>query len=1186
MPSNLRKLLANLLVKTPVRIVLGLYLAYLLFFWLAFNPLVKWAAPKFIAEQSRHLLSIASARFNPFTLTLDVNGLHLAEADGKPLLDFEELTVDFSAGSLWRFAWTFDAVHLTAPHLNVALLEGGRLNWSGLIEAFQSKAPPAKEKSAGLPRMLIRDIVLKAGRIDLADRTVGFSTQLNPINFSLDELSSLPDDVGNHTLSATTALGARIRWKGEVGLKPVVASGDLAIDNVDLARLWPYVRERLPAMAPAAGVAALSLAYRAAWADQRLSLNLDRLAATLDQLALRGRDAKTPAIALDHLALQNGAFDLGRRRIDIGGIELKGGRIDLQRERDGSLNVGRWFAGPPAVAEASAATASAQPATVTAPAAEPWRIHLAAFNLDGLGVKLSDQTFITPLSVGVGNIQLGFSAHAEAGGGPLQAGVAGLKLVVSDVRLDSSLLKQPPFRLKSLAVSGGKADLATQTASLERVWLSGGEIVAGRDAQGRIPLADAFKPAVPAAAATQGAKGEGQAKPWHWQVAEAGLSGFQVRAVDEAVQPAGELTLAAIEASVKGLSDDFSKALPVKLALRVKQGGRFSASGQVVPGKPSADLKLQLADLALAPAQPYLAQAANLSLASGRASLEGRLKYAGRPDFKGGFTVDELLLNESEGGARFLAWKQLRGSQLSASDKHLNLEELKLQGLGAKLVIYQDKSLSLKKILKSAPADTPPAPASGRGAGGEAESAPLPPSADAARAPLPPAGEGQSVAAGEGKPDFVIGIERIGVEDGELDFADYSLALPFGTRIHHFKGHFNGIANRPGSVAQLELDGQVDDYGLARAVGQVDLFNATRFMDIKVVFRNVEMTNLTPYSATFAGRKIDSGKLSLDLEYKIKERQLLGENQVIMDKLTLGERVESPGAMNLPLDLAIAILQDSDGKIDLGLPVSGSLDDPQFSYGRIIWKAISNVIVKIATAPFRALASLFGGNAEKLEKVAFEAGEADLTPPEKEKFKTIAKILEKRPGLALSVHGAWNADIDRPVLKERQLRRAVAERMGIKLAAGEEPGPLSTANAKVQAALAELYAERYGKPEWASLEGKWKQANAEQKPGQDGQLMSRLKGLFKAKQEPLSAEDLARLKGIDLYALLYQRLLDREVVADAALQNLAAQRAQAVVASLAGLGAPAARVQVADSVALTGEGREVAMKLELGVAKK
>jgi len=369
-------------------------------------------------------------------------------------------------------------------------------------------------------------------------------------------------------------------------------------------------------------------------------------------------------------------------------------------------------------------------------------------------------------------------------------------------------------------------------------------------------------------------------------------------------------------------------------------------------------------------------------------------------------------------------------------------------------------------------------------------------------------------------------------------------------------------------------------------VGQIDLFNPTGFMDIKTVFRNVEMVNLTPYSATFAGRKIASGRLSLDLEYKIKQRQLLGENQIIMNKLTLGERVEAPGAKNLPLDLAIAILQDSDGVIELGLPVSGSLDDPQFSYGRIIWKAIGNILTKIVTAPFRALGALFGGGGEKLEKIAFEAGEHGLTPPEKEKFKQIAQILNKRPGLALSIHGVWAAEIDRPVMKESQLRRAVAEKMGIKLGPDEDAGPISTANPKSRTALEVLYAQRFSEADWLALKTKWTQANPDKNPQSGtGKMMSRLKGLFK-KEEPLSADDLAQLKDADLHGLLYQRLLEKETVTDEALKALAQRRGESAVKGLAAAGAPVDRVTLGEAQAVEASGREVQAKLELGVAKK
>jgi hypothetical protein len=346
------------------------------------------------------------------------------------------------------------------------------------------------------------------------------------------------------------------------------------------------------------------------------------------------------------------------------------------------------------------------------------------------------------------------------------------------------------------------------------------------------------------------------------------------------------------------------------------------------------------------------------------------------------------------------------------------------------------------------------------------------------------------------------------------------------------------------------------------------------------------MVNLTPYTATFAGYKIASGKLSLDLEYKIKKRQLLGENQIIMDKLTLGERLEGPNIKHLPLELAIAILKDSDGRIDLGLPVSGSLDDPQFSYGRIIWKAIGNILTKIVTAPFRALASLFGGSGEKLEKIAFDAGEQSLTPPEKEKFKQISQILNKRPGLALTVHGAWSAEIDRPVMKEQQLRRAVAEKMGLKLAPDEDAGPISTSNPKARAGLEALYAERFGEPDWKTLEAKWLKANPEKKQESGaGKMLSRLKGLFKPEQ-PLSEADLNALKGADLHALLYARLLDKETVGDETLKKLAERRGQAIIEGLAAAGAPRERIQAAAIEVFQGEGKEVPAKLELGVAGK
>ena len=191
----------------------------------------------------------------------------------------------------------------------------------------------------------------------------------------------------------------------------------------------------------------------------------------------------------------------------------------------------------------------------------------------------------------------------------------------------------------------------------------------------------------------------------------------------------------------------------------------------------------------------------------------------------------------------------------------------------------------------------------------------------------------------------------------------------------------------------------------------------------------------------FAGYRIAEGKISLDLQYKVRDGQLEGANQIVIDKLTLGERVDSPDALKLPLELAIAILKDSDGRIDLGLPVSGNLNDPQFSYGALIWKAIGNLLTRIVTAPFRAhRRACWGSSGEKLEAIDFDAGSDRLLPPEREKLKQVAQLLAKRPQLKLSVPGQYSEAADGAALRARAVRLEIDRRAGIKLAAGRGAG--------------------------------------------------------------------------------------------------------------------------------------------------
>lgn len=663
---------------------------------------------------------------------------------------------------------------------------------------------------------------------------------------------------------------------------------------------------------------------------------------------------------------------------------------------------------------------------------------------------------------------------------------------------------------------------------------------------------------------------------WRYAIEQIELADFAFDWQDQSTEPAAALRVQDINITATGLSEDGNRPVPLTAALQVASGGRLTATGELVPKSGALGVDVRLSDLALDAAQPYLSEFLKLRIVSGTLNIDGKaLLVDGKPRFDGGFSLRQLRLDETEDQSLFLALQKLSTKKLTLNAEGVDVDTLTLSGLDTKLHITKDRSLNLGRLLRESPE-------SGQTRNNTA--------GDGTGKVLNPAVASTPTSAGTASqpvPAFTVGIEQLRIRNSALDFSDHSLALPFGTHIHNLRGVINGLSTRPGRRARIELDGQVDQYGMARAIGQLDVSDPTGFSDIKVVFRNVEMNSLTPYSATFAGRRIDSGKLSLNLEYRIQQRQLQGDNQVIMEQLTLGERVDSPEAKNLPLDLAIALLQDSDGRIDLGLPVSGSLDDPQFSVAGVVWKAFTNIVGRIATAPFRALGALFGGGGgDGFDSVVFNAGTGKLDPPEQEKLQHLASALAKRPMLQLSVQGIWT-EADRLALQDRELRVALAQASSMQAADDtSDPGPLSTTSPQVQQALEQLYVERVGSDELAALKEGFRKANpGELEPGTAERLRTGLRRLVH-KPDALDAAAIAQLQGADFHTVLYERLRDGIEVHDAQLQALAGRRVAAMQEVLAAHDVPAARLQISPPAAGKADGNEVVMKMKLIAAAR
>ncbi len=736
--------------------------------------------------------------------------------------------------------------------------------------------------------------------------------------------------------------------------------------------------------------------------------------------------------------------------------------------------------------------------------------------------------FVQPVALRVQEMSAQMAVH-DAGGAP---GVQGLQAQLQGLSLRTASESAPLASLASLRVENLTLDAARRKASAGSVLLSGlrTEVLRGADGA-TINWQQALQMRPAAAPAGAAGPAAGAAPPWQASLGRLLLEDANLRVEDRTLRTPARLDVRGARVELRNLSMDTAKPVPLQAKLPLAQGGSVEVSGRIAPLPFAADLQLRANGIDLRPAGPYLSQQAFLRLDGGLLDARGRLSLNLRQglsgNFRGGVAVRQLAISEEGAGTPFLAWQSVGTDTLRVdlSPLKVEMQTLRVVRPVGKFIIHEDGSLNVTHLMRPAPA--------------------------AANTPRQTA-----------TPGMRLGIERVSVDNASLEFADLTLRPQFGAQMQALSGVITGLSNDPRTVAQVELDGRVEDYGSARVRGTVQPFKATEFTDLKLTFRNLDMRDLTPYSGKFAGRRIESGRLSVDLEYKIKDRQLAGQNKFVIERIKLGERVDSPTALNLPLDLAIAVLEDSEGVIDLDLPVSGSLDDPEFSYGRVVWKAIVNVLTRIVTAPFRALGNLLGGHADQLQGIDFEAGSAVLAPQEQEKLLAVSQALAKRPALKLAIVPVYDAALDTTALQEQAMRRAVLADAGVRLQADELPGPLDLFNTRIQSAI-------------------------------ERQLKARTTGGFSFKAFDNLRDSLRQAKPEDRarYQAMLEQLRATFPISEAQLQSLAQERAQALKAHLLEVGRlPAARLEIMAAQASDEKVSQsppiVRMRLELRASEK
>ncbi len=542
---------------------------------------------------------------------------------------------------------------------------------------------------------------------------------------------------------------------------------------------------------------------------------------------------------------------------------------------------------------------------------------------------------------------------------------------------------------KLLSVDVAELNLFNRKADINAVLTENVSVNIVRDKDTRIGFGDLFVLQNMSAASQSDAADE-VSQPWDISIAKIANMNTRVTILDESVMPATthDLKFALVEIlNLKPFTDDVAD---IVLSLKLNNKGVIDIKGKVKPVLKQIELNMQAHSIALKGYQSYINKTMRADILDGQLGADLDISIDASkttPELlvKGEVNVSSFNMRDKKLKEKFLSWNKLSIDDFSFEYplQKFKVADITLDKPYLRLVINDGGNTNIQKLMIDVAADKPPVDKS---------------SVNKLRS--------------DNKKAFQAEIKNIRINDAKMDFSDSSLSPNFKAGIYNLKGNIRGLSSNLQSKASVDLKGKVDKYAPVTIKGDINPLIKDKFTEIEMQFKGIELTTFTPYSGKFAGYKIDKGKLSLDLNYKLSKNILVAENRVILDQLTLGETTDSESATSLPVNFALSLLKDSNGVIDFNLPIRGNINDPDFQYSSLIWGALGNLIVGIVSSPFKALANLAGADDEGLDYIVFSANSAELAVAEKSKLDILAKALLQRPELHLEIRGVTSSLVD------------------------------------------------------------------------------------------------------------------------------------------------------------------------------
>lgn len=1006
-------------VKILAGIALTLLMLAALSAWLV-PKAVRHALTQNVAELLGRQVDVGDIRFNPFTLALSAQDLVISQPQATPLLQIGEIDLRVAWRSIVMFAPVLDRIRIDQPRLALVRQDATHFNFSDIIDRLtRSPAQPpadAKPEAKALPRFSLNNLSLTGGAISLEDHLTGRQQKIDELTLGIPFISSFGYATKIDVLPAVHMLinGSPFDLSGTARPFDAIPAStlDVTLDDLALdqwADFWP-----LP----------LPVRIKSALLDSRLQVLFEQPSGAAPRIRVQGgldlhqldvtESSGAPLLAWNSLNIQNLAADLSARTVSIETTTLDTPRVQAHRDAR-QLNwqrVAQGFAklGEPAPAEPAADAANATPATASTPEPAPgWAITIGAFKMQAGEVHLRDDPSSLDYPVSGLSADIQHIALPQPADQPMQ-----VQLNMDNPADGSSLQIQAPVVLQPLSVQA--------QVRLDQLALA--------------PFAAAVRHFAPITLQDGRLSLEGAVDVAGTQVlardVKLGLQQFAAR--DDAVKPGVNLSIGSLALDADRLALDATPSHFTLHADGLQKHGTLALKGALTAQPLQLKTSIDLAKFDVASLAPYIASSLNATVRSVSLSARGDAEFAPaqnsrpmRADWRGAVQVNNVDLQDRVNKAPFLNWKHLGLSNMrvSMAGPKLGLGDIQLEDFYGNILLNSNARLNVMDILVD----------KGQAAGSITQDT------QTRRGQQAETGKPAARPAARRTAEPDISIHSVKLKRGRMTFNDHFVRPNYRAELSSIDGALTAVSSTKPTPAKVNIAGRV--YGTApfAVSGTVQPFARYLALDLKASAKGVDLPRFTTYSSKYVGYAIERGKLSVDLQYEIKDRALQASNKVLLNQLTFGKPSDSPDAIKLPVLLAVSLLKDSNGNIDINLPISGSLDDPQFSIGGIVVQVIMNTLAKAVTAPFKLLASAFGSDND-LSQIAFAPGSAALDDTAKSNIATLVKALADRPALKMDIIGRADPQSDEAGLRQAwvddKLRTAKARDGGGR---GKQPAP-------------------------------------------------------------------------------------------------------------------------------------------------